>query len=139
MCVAVSSDTFVWTFPQSAATGASRDAPDGPEGSGSSGSEEDLPAAGTSSQVDPGAADGLSAPDLTGSGSGSVGLECGDGADEPRQVCDPRLNLKYVLVLLQLHLWEEFHLCGDFPALGAAGSSEPLLPSPSAHLKLISS
>lgn len=133
MCVAVSSDPFVWTFPQSAA----RDAPDGPEGSGSSGSEEDLPAAGTSSQVDPGAADGLSAPDLT--GSGSVGLERGDGADEPRQVCDPRLNLKYVLVLLQLHLWEEFHLCGDFPALGAAGSSEPLLPSPSAHLKLISS
>lgn len=103
-CCSVSSDTFVWTFSQSAATGTSRDAPDGPEDSGS---EQDRPAAGTSSQVDPGAADGLSAPDLT----GSVGLERSDDADEPQQVCDPRLNLKYVLVLLQLHLWEEFHLC----------------------------
>lgn len=99
MCCPVSSDTFVWTFSQSSATGL---LPNGPEDSGS---EEDPP--GTSSQVDPGAADGLSAPDLT----GSVGLERSDDADEPQQVCDPRQNLKYVLVLLQLHLWEEFHLC----------------------------
>lgn len=102
-CCPVSSDTFLWTFSQLVSTGTSRDAPNRPEDSGS---EEELPTAGTSSQVDPGAAAGLSAPDLT----GSVGLERSDDADELQQVCDPRLNLKYVLVLLQLHLWEEFHL-----------------------------
>ncbi|TNM98130.1 hypothetical protein fugu_014376 [Takifugu bimaculatus] len=72
---------------QSAATGTSREAPDGPEGSGS---EEDLPDAGTSSQVDPGAADGLSAPDLT----GSVGVERSDDADEPQQETDAAAEVR---------------------------------------------
>ncbi|XP_056913972.1 titin-like isoform X6 [Takifugu flavidus] len=72
---------------QSAATGTSREAPDGPEGSGS---EEDLPDAGTSSQVDPGAADGLSAPDLT----GSVGVERSADADEPQQETDAAAEVR---------------------------------------------
>lgn len=97
VCCPGGSDALLWTFSQSAA-------PTGPEDPGS----EEAPA-GASSQAEP-AADGPSAPDLTGS-----------AGSEPQQVCDPRPDLQDSLVLVE-----------------AARSSEPPS-SPSAHLKLVSS
>lgn len=91
-----SARTLLFIFVQSAAAKASN----GPESPDSDSEDAAEAAAGSSGQVDPGAADQaedqLSAPRPAGLDGEKT--ERNQDGDELQQVCDPRLNPKYVVV-----------------------------------------